>query len=103
MRSEPKYMIYQDLIGVKLYAKHKFNPTWTQFREIGIVEDETKNVLLVQQDQKTKKYLKDQYFFQCWLQQPEGTALCIEFDGQKIVGRPEQRIKLLKKYRRKYH
>ncbi len=102
-RYNPKYFVYLDLIGVQLYAKSKFNPTWSEFKPIGSVVDETKNMLILQQDSTIKQYIKNQFIFQCWLPQSNGDAILLQFDGQKIVGRPETRIKQIRKNRRKYH
>lgn len=101
-RYNPKYFINQDLIGVEIYAKQKFIHE-SEFKFIGTVVDETKNTLSVEFDKDTKLYIKDQYIFQCWLPQQDGLLKLLQFDGQKIVGRPESRIKLLRKTRRKYH
>ena len=101
-RYNPKYFINQDLIGVQIYAKHKF-VQWWEFKFIGTVVDETKNTLSVELDKDVKQYIKDQYIFQCWLPQQDGLVKLLQFDGQKIVGRPESRIKLIRKTRRKYH
>jgi len=101
-RYNPKYFIYQDLIGVQIYAKNKFIEWW-EFKFIGTVVDETKNTLLVENDNHVKQYVKDQYIFQCWLPQQDGSLKLLQFEGKKIVGRPENRIKLIRKTRRKYH
>jgi RNase P/RNase MRP subunit p29 len=102
-RYNPKYFVYQDLIGMTLYAKNKFNPNWTEFRLIGCVMDETRNTLLVQSEFGYQKYIKNQYIFQVWLPQASGIAKLLQFDGQKLVGRPENRIKQIRKNRRKFH
>jgi len=103
MRYNLKHFLYIDLIGVFLYGKHKFNPTFDQFQELGIVVDESKHTLLIQKGPESKTYIKNQYVFQCWLPQPDGTKKLLEFDGEKIVGNPENRIKNIRKIRRKYH
>lgn len=103
LRSNSKYFIYQDLIGVSLDAKHKFNPSWDTFRPIGLVEDETRNTLVIQTESGHKIFLKDQYHFRVWLCQPNGSSKLLQFDGQKIIGRPETRIKQIRKIRRKLH
>ena len=101
-RNNPKYFINQDLIGVKLNAKHKYNSTWSEYRSLGIVLDETKYMLHIQPTTgEIKQYVKDQYIFQSKLPQPDGSTIVLQFDGAKIVGRPEQRIKLIRKTRRK--
>ena len=99
---KPELFIYQDLIGVKLDAKHKQNSTAQSFRNIGTVIDETKNTLLVQNGTTIKRYVKTQQIFRCWLTQPNGTQILLEFDGIKILGNPENRIKKIRKNRRRY-
>jgi RNase P/RNase MRP subunit p29 len=103
MKSNAKTFIYQDMIGVILYAKHKYNPTWTEFRIIGKVVDETKFTLVVQNGQGIRIFIKNQYLFQSWIPAGSGQIQLIQFDGTKLVGLPEVRIKNLKKIRRKFH
>lgn len=104
MRNNPDWFIYLDIIGVNLDAKSKENPTWNEFRSIGQCIFETKNTLHVRHNQETKIYIKKEYLFRVWLPQTDGSQLQLEFDGNKIMGRPEQRIKLIrKKLHRKYH
>jgi RNase P/RNase MRP subunit p29 len=103
MKSNVKYFIYQDMIGVILYAKHKTNPSWSEFRNIGRVTDETKHTLVVQNADITKHYIKEQYLFRSWVPTEDGQFHLLEFDGAKLVGLPENRIKTIKKIRRKLH
>ncbi len=104
MRFKPEIFVNLDQIGLNLHAKHKYNKTWSEFQEIGKVIDETKNMLVVQNSTSTKKYIKDQYIFRCWMPQENGIEKLLEYNGNKIVGNPENRIKLIrKKYRRKLH
>lgn len=103
MKSNVKYFIYQDMIGVVLYAKHKTNPLWNEFREIGRVIDETRNTLVIQDAGITKHYIKEQYLFRSWIPTGDGQFHLLEFDGSKLVGLPETRIKTIKKIRRKFH
>jgi len=107
-RFKPEIFIYLDLIGMDLYAKSKTNSTWPDFRKIGQVIDETKHTLRVQEAipaiSTIKTYIKQNYIFQTWLPQEDGTTKLLQFDGDKITGNPENRIKLIrKKYRRKLH
>ena len=96
--------IYLDFIGIELYAKSKKNPNWFEFQFIGIVIDETKYTLRVKNEDQSKIYIKDQYMFRSWIDQSNGIKKMIEFDGTKIKGNPENRIKLIrKKNRRKLH
>ncbi|WP_457558099.1 ribonuclease P protein subunit [Candidatus Harpocratesius sp.] len=104
MRNNPEWFIYLDLIGVELDAKHKTNPNWKEFKFIGKCIDETKNTVIIQQHQSTKIFVKKEYIFRVWLPQDDGSKIQLEFDGIKIVGKPEQRIKLIrKKLHKKYH
>lgn len=104
MRFNPEIFIYIDQIGLNLYGKHKYNKNWTEFRELGKVIDETKHTLVIQNSTSTKTYIKNQYIFRSWLPQMDQSKKLIEYDGQKIVGNPENRIKLIrKKHRRKLH
>lgn len=103
MKSNPKYFIYQDMIGVILYAQHKSNPTWTEFRKIGKVIDESKYTLVVQNESGFHTYIKEQYLFRSWIPCADDQLQLLQFDGTKIIGLPETRIKLLKKIRRKLH
>ena len=107
-RFKPEIFIYLDLIGMDLYAQSKSNSTWPDFRKIGTVIDETKYTLRVQETTPAtstiKTYIKQNYLFQTWLPQEDGTTKLLQFDGDKIKGNPENRIKLIrKKYRRKLH
>ena len=107
-QNDPKYFLYLDLIGRELYGKSKQNSKWTDFRKIGIIVDETKNTVKLKENIATgctiKQYIKDHFIFRCWLPQQEEDSYCVEFDGQKILGRPGQRIKKIrKKHWRKLH
>jgi RNase P/RNase MRP subunit p29 len=86
-----------DLIGVELYAKSKTNPTWATFKEIGTVIDETKNTLIMQHSDDIKTYIKSQYIFHVKIPPTDGSNNMLEFDGNKIIGNPENRIKKMKK------
>lgn len=103
-QNDPRFIIYLDLIGRELDAKHKTNPKWSTFRKLGTVLNETRNTLFVKNSHQIKQYVKDHFIFRCWLLQPHGIAKCVEFDGNKVIGKPEQRIKKLRKInRRKLH
>jgi RNase P/RNase MRP subunit p29 len=103
MKSNSKYFIYQDMIGVILYAQHKSNPTWTDFQKIGKVVDESKYTLVVQNESGFHTYIKEQYLFRSWIPSADGQLQLLQFDGNKLIGTPENRIKQLKKIRRKFH
>ena len=102
--NDPKYFIYLDLIGRELYAKSKSNPNWPEFRDVGQVVGETKYVLHLQSQDSIKQFVKKNYIFRCWLPQPNNSTKLLEFNGRKIIGNPEQRIKKIrKKTRRMLH
>ena len=87
---DPKYIVYHDLIGFKVRVKPKKKKG--EFTDSGIIIDETKNLLIVENDNKTKKYVKKEYQFRLLF---EGGML--EVDGNKIIGIPENRLRNLKK------
>jgi RNase P/RNase MRP subunit p29 len=89
----PKYIAYHDLIGFKVLVKSKKSKD--RFTGSGIIIDDTKNLLIVKEDNKTKKYVKKDYQFRVLF---EGGIL--EIDGTKIVGVPENRLRSLKKKKR---
>ena len=90
---DPKYLPYHDLIGFKVLVKHKNSNT--RFTDSGVIIDDTKNLLIVKEDNKTKKFVKKDYQFRVLF---EGGIL--ELDGTKIVGVPENRLRSLKKKKR---
>lgn len=87
---DPKYIVYHDLIGFKVRVKPKTKKG--KFTDSGIIIDETKNLLIVENENKTKKYVKKEYLFRLLF---EGGVL--EVDGNKIIGIPENRLRNLKK------
>ena len=100
--NNPKYLIYRDLIGLKAQAQKKNHPG-QDFKNLGEVSDETYNLLITSSgiDSKTnqqtvKKYIKKNYIFRFELP-TENEILIVEVDGIKILKRPENRIKLLRK------
>ncbi|MFX0025258.1 MAG: ribonuclease P protein subunit [Candidatus Hermodarchaeota archaeon] len=88
----PKYLIYHDLIGFHIYAKLKSRLSSRGFSYIGIVIDETYNLLITEKENKVKKYIKKDHIFRLKL---NGDLL--EVDGSKIIGIPENRLRRLKK------
>lgn len=88
----PKYLIYHDLIGFKVYAKLKTKKTDTNFLDIGSVIDDTQNILITEKNHEIKKYIKKDHTFRFILD--DGM---LEVDGNKIVGIPENRLRSLKK------
>jgi RNase P/RNase MRP subunit p29 len=88
----PKYLIYHDLIGFEVKVKLKSKPENSKFQEVGVVIDDTQNMLIFQNNNKIKKYIKKDYIFRFILD--EGM---LEVNGSKIVGIPENRLRSLKK------
>ena len=98
---DPKYLIYHDLIGIKVYAHPKSKLNNKKFVNIGIVIDETKNMLITEKDNKIKKYIKKEFVFRLKLQSNENDEhFYVEVPGNEIVGLPLNRFRTLKKKRR---
>jgi len=88
----PKYLIYHDLIGFKVQAKLKSKPIHSKFMDVGVVIDDTQNMLISEKKNEIKKYIKKDYIFRFTLD--DGM---LEVNGSKIVGIPENRLRSLKK------
>ena len=101
MKINPKYLIYHDLIGLQAHAKSKEKST-KEFRKIGIIVDDTKNMLITAINNQEKKFVKKNYIFRILIpnENKDEKNYMVEFDGIKIVGRPENRLRSLKKKRR---
>ena len=102
MNVNPKYLIYQDLIGLYVRAKLKSKPEDSEFSDIGVVIDESKNILITEKNKKLKKYIKKDHVFRFKLPNHEGNEnkYLLEVNGLKIVGLPENRLRALKKKKR---
>ncbi|MHA1688573.1 MAG: ribonuclease P protein subunit [Promethearchaeota archaeon] len=104
----PRYIIYHDLIGFHLLAKSKSKPKSKakakilEFKDIGIVTDESRNMIITKKKNKIKKYIKKDYIFRVIVPNSKkyGNELVLEVDGDKIVGLPENRLRSLRKKRR---
>jgi RNase P/RNase MRP subunit p29 len=100
MKLNPKYLIYHDLIGLKVLALRNDKLKSKNFKDIGHVIDETKNMLITKnKDNKKKFYIKKNHQFRFILPNNDGEPIILEVNGLKIVGRPENRIKDIKKKR----
>jgi RNase P/RNase MRP subunit p29 len=90
------------LIGLPAYARHKSKQKrGSGFSYIGEVIDDTENMLITKKATQTKKYIKKEYIFRFKLPtKTNGTHDLLELDGTKIVGRPENRLRNLKRKRR---
>jgi RNase P/RNase MRP subunit p29 len=91
---EPTYLIYHDLIGFHALARHK-SKDQEDFSDIGVIIDDTKNMLYIKKDNIVKKLVKNDYVFRIKLE--DGM---LEFNGSKIIGVPENRLRSLKKKKR---
>jgi len=90
----PKYIIYHDLIGFKVKIKLKSKKKLLEFKDIGIIIDETKNLIITEKDNQIKKYIKKDHVFRLMLDEE-----VLEIDGSKLIGTPENRLRSLKKKR----
>ena len=98
MKINPKYLIYHDLIGFHIYAKNKSKPIDSQFADIGTVVDDSKSMLITEKNNIIKKYIKKDHIFRIDIQNDEEKKI-LEVNGEKIVGRPENRLRNLRKKR----
>lgn len=99
-KNNPKYLIYHDLIGFPAFAKLK-QTRHSDFSYIGVVIDDTENMLITKKRTSKKKYVKKDYIFRFQLPtKKKGTHDLLEVDGLKIVGCPENRLRNLKRKRR---
>ncbi|GAB4316698.1 MAG: hypothetical protein Kow0069_19070 [Promethearchaeota archaeon] len=99
-------VVYHELIGLPVVVRPKPSPkklpknrdaaSGPRWGPGGVVVDETKHLLLVETgDEVVKKYLKKACTFRFTL--PDGTR--VDVDGEKLVGRPEGRLKKIRKKR----
>jgi len=98
---DPKYLIYHDLIGFVAYTKPKSKLKDKKFLDIGVVIDETRNMLITEKDNKIKKYIKKDYIFRFKIPnyKSEEEDYYLEVQGNRIVGFPINRLRSLKKKR----
>ncbi|MFX0010034.1 MAG: ribonuclease P protein subunit [Candidatus Hermodarchaeota archaeon] len=92
MMISPKYLIYHDLIGFEVTARLKSKSKVTNFLDVGVVIDDTQNMLITEKNNVRKKFIKKDYDFRFKLN--NGT---LEVNGTKILGIPENRLRNLKK------
>ena len=83
---DEKKLARGELIGHKVTIKDCSDPKWQDVT--GIIIDETKNMFLIEVDEKQKKIAKKIAKFQFKV---DGKKIVI--DGSKILYRPENRIK----------
>lgn len=97
----PKYLIYHDLIGINAYAKLTSRKKDTEFMDIGIIIDDTRNMLITEKESKVKNYIKKDYVFRFKLTnyKNDGEVYFLEVQGREVVGLPVNRLRSLKKKR----
>ena len=88
----PNYLIYHDLIGFEVLLKRKSKMKESEYLINGIIIDETKNLVILQKNNQIKKYIKKDYIFRFKVDND-----LLEVDGSMIVGKPENRLRSLKK------
>ncbi|MFX0022922.1 MAG: ribonuclease P protein subunit [Candidatus Hermodarchaeota archaeon] len=101
MMIDPKFLIYHDLIGFYALAKPKSKSDVNKFSCIGIIIDETRDMLITELNNKLKKYIKKDYIFRFELPQTKDDEVehYLEVEGNKIIGLPVNRLRSLKKKR----
>ena len=101
MKANPKYLIYHDLIGFNAYAKLISKRQNEVYKDIGMIIDDTKNMLITEKNKITKKYVKKDHIFRIKLpgESNQREEYMVEVEGAKIVGRPENRLRNLRKRR----
>lgn len=93
MRITPE-ILQDELIGLHAKVVRSRNPSCRGIS--GRVIDETRNTLVIIQDNEDKIMVKEESTFH--FKFPDGTV--VEIDGKAIVGRPEDRAK--RKIRRRW-
>ena len=101
MKINPQLLIYHDLIGFYASAKLKSKSNEQNFTEIGIVIDETRDMLITEINNNIKRYIKKDHIFRFKLPNymNEEEDYYLEVQGNKIVGIPVNRLRSLKKKR----
>ncbi len=106
MNINPKFLIYHDLIGLSARVRLASRPTSDEFFDIGTIIDESKNIVVAEKDNAVKRYPKKDYTFRFKIPKEDATdevaekELFLEVVGSKVIGRPENRLRNLKKRRR---
>lgn len=103
----PDNLVFHELIGLPVRArqksgkkkrrKRKCPPHSQTYRTTGTVVDETKHLLVIEtyEQHEEKKFIKVRNMFRFTL--PDGSV--VEVDGDRIAGRPEDRLKNIRKKR----
>lgn len=95
MHLNPKYLIYHDLIGIQAQILPKSKKSGKQFKDIGEIIDESQNMVIAKSASQVKKYIKKDHVFKFKISDKQ----TLQVDGIKIVGRPENRLRSLRKKR----
>lgn len=98
---DPRFLIYHDLIGIHAFAKSTSRSGDNNFSPIGIVVDETRDMIITEKDNKIKKFIKKDYIFRFEISQfmDDEVEYHLEVQGNKIIGLPVNRLRSLKKKR----
>ncbi len=81
-------VLRHELIGFEARVTNSSDPTLLD--TYGVIIDETRNILIIEQDGRAKILPKASSRFM--FTSPNGEK--VEVDGEKLVGRPEGRVKL---------
>ncbi len=98
---DPKYLVYHDLIGLFAYAKPISKSNNKKFSNVGVVINETRNLLITEKENKIKKYIKKDHIFRFKMSNYKNGIedYYLEVQGEKTVGLPVNRLRSLKKRR----
>ncbi len=98
---DPRLLIYHDLIGIHAFVKSTSRSRDNNFSPIGIVVDETRDMIITEKENKIKKYIKKDYIFRFEISHfmNEEVEYHLEVQGSKIIGLPVNRLRSLKKKR----
>lgn len=80
-------ILHHELIGLESLVSASLNPNTKGIK--GVVIDETKNTLIIEQNKARKRIIKQDSVFIFKL--PDETM--VEIDGSALIGRPEDRMK----------
>ncbi|MGQ4874105.1 MAG: ribonuclease P protein subunit [Promethearchaeia archaeon] len=89
-------------MGLRAFAKLKAKASKKDFRDIGIVINESKNMLITQKDNQVKRFIKKDHIFRFIINekdQDNKKLVMLEVNGEKIVGIPINRLRLLRRKR----
>ena len=88
---KPETFAKDEFIGLQVKIKKCTDPTWTGKK--GLIIDETKNTFLIEIKNETKRIGKKTAEFEFEINNEK-----ITINGSKIIYRPEDRIKKIKKW-----